>query len=247
MQTSNSNDSFIPKQKAVKKRREAVTRKVFVFSLFAYISLFGALASSGGTFLYKTYVESRQTRSILDLNQSIDGFDVDSLNKVKNFDNRLRQIKSRLNGSVSYLSILKAIEESTVGTVQYKSLKLEREGDVQYIVSAEILTNSFDSTIFQQKVYLDNPNLQEVSVSDVKTDNGSEDSDKQDYESEIKGVSFVAELLLPLSTIGFDGQSSLPVTTPTRPNASSQSWSTDVNSTSDYAPVNEENFISDNI
>lgn len=202
-----SNKSFIPKRGPVKQKRGTQSRQVYIFSILSYVLLFATLLATGGVFLYGNYIDGQLDNEISALNQEISSFSEGDMQRVLEFDLRLAQASSRLNNSVSIVSLFQAIEQSTIDTVQLEQLALERVGDSSYILTAAVQTDSFDSTIFQRNTFNDRNELfSSVNVTSVDTVTVSENSGTEG--SSLRPlVTFSAELEVPLSAIPYSPSS----------------------------------------
>ena len=203
-----SNNSFIPKAGPVKKKRGAATRQVFVFTIVSYVMIFATVLAVAGVYFYGSYINQQLENEITALDTEINSFNIDDMQEVLEFDNRLQQATGRLDKSVSVVSIFEALEAATIDTVQIESLTLDRQYDEVYALEATIGTDSFDSTIFQRGVYIRNKTIDGVVIDGVKV-TAQDDVEQEGYIENIeKGedeqdalITFTAELEVPLSAI----------------------------------------------
>lgn len=202
-----SNSSFIPKRGPANKRKRAGGSKhVYVFTLVSYILMFSTLLATGGVYLYSNYVDQQLENEVSALNTEISSFSKADMQKVMDFDLRLSQAYTRLNNSVSLVSVFESLEAATIDSVQIISLNLDRENDEKFILSAVIETDSFDSTIFQRGVYGRNQTIDSVLISGIETSNVEKlgvDKNEDQGESTESVVSFTAELEVPLSAVPY--------------------------------------------
>jgi hypothetical protein len=208
---SSSDNSFIPKRGASKRKQVAGSRPFYIFTYISYILMFAALLSSGGVYLYAQYIDSELAIEIKELNSEIGSFNQADMERVTEFNLRLAQAQDRLDNSVSIASVFDALEQATIDTVQIESLLIEREDDNQLLVEAIIQTDSFDSTIFQRGVYLRNNTIQDVEIQDVENTTLAE-TDLEvgavaGADSTRPAVSFRALLGIPLETVPAKPQS----------------------------------------
>lgn len=202
-----SNNSFIPKRGPVKRIRNSASRQVYVFTIFSYVLMFSTLLATGGVYFYSKYVDKQKENEIALLNKEIDTFNETDMKKVIDFDNRLNQAYGRLDKSVSIVSVFEAIEDATIDTVQIDSLELKREKDDKFILSASVITDSFDSTMFQRSVYKRNQIIESVVISDVqaigKSNESSEENKNVETNDDDTVMKFKAELEIPLSSVPY--------------------------------------------
>ncbi len=205
---SNANNSFIPKRGPVTRRRTAASKQVYVFTLFSYVLVFAILLGTGATFLYSKYVQNRLGEEVAGLSATIQDFNESDMNRVQDFDLKLKQAAERFNNSASIVSVLEILEAATIGTVEIDSLSLEREADDKFLLSASMITDSLDSTIFQRGVYkLDKYEMEDNVSSMVITDfTRSATEDELGGENGAVVVSFNASIEVPLSNVLFENE-----------------------------------------
>jgi hypothetical protein len=205
---SKSNNSFIPKQGTPKRVRRTMTRQIYLFTLISYVLVFSTLLATGGVFLYNQYTTKKYDQAVGDLNREIASFKQADMEQVKDFDRRLSQISGRVEAGASIVSILSVLEASTVDTVQIETLSLSRELDDKYLLEASILTDSFDSTIFQRGVLNRNEQVANVSFSELNTSisAGNNNRDNNSFSGYPTQVSFKAEIEVPVSAVPYIGR-----------------------------------------
>ncbi|MBP6881527.1 MAG: hypothetical protein KBC35_02795 [Candidatus Pacebacteria bacterium] len=198
-----SNNSFIPKRgPAPRGKHGPASRRVYLFTIVSYIVLFATLLATGGVFFYTSYITQERNLKVSELDKAINSFSEEGMREVLKFDARLQQASDRLNSSVSVLSIFKALEESTIDTVAIQNLEMKRQEDDEYLLTASIITDSFDSTIFQRDTYQGNQTISNVLISDVSADIAT-DEDSESTETE-PVVTFTATLNVPVGKILYD-------------------------------------------
>jgi hypothetical protein len=181
--------------------------------------IFATLIASAGTFFYKKYQDNLLLEEHSKLYESIKVFSEANMKKVLDYDRRLQQANNRFDNSISIASILVALEAATADTVKIETLDFERQLDDKVILSAEIKTDNFDSTIFQRGTYEGNGILQSVVIDSLNTasiDGNISDTTGEQVESS-KFVSFLATIEVPLSEVPYTGddiQSSVQITQP---------------------------------
>jgi hypothetical protein len=201
--------SFIPKQGPAKHSRQVVSRQVHIFTVLSYILFFASLAGSVAIFLYHRYTENQLDTEIVALSSEIGSFSDVKMEQVRSFNMRLEQAADRIGNSVSAVAVLESIEDATVQSVNIDSLDMERVADETFIVTAEISTDTFDSSLFQRGVYERSPIVESVLIEDLSL---GDDSDEESG-SPSSGVSFKAELHVPLKGVPYRPGASSPVIT----------------------------------
>lgn len=155
-----SSPSFIPKQPAVGKvKKRRVTRKIYVLTYVSFVFFFGTLIAAGGTFFYELSVKSQLEVQKQKLIEERKLFNQADFERVKEFDTKLISAKKVLDEHVSVLSILEALESSTVSTVQLMALEIDRTSNNSIALSLEAMSENFNSVIFQRKIFNSNPVL----------------------------------------------------------------------------------------
>jgi hypothetical protein len=200
--------SFIPKQGPAKRSRQVVSRQVHIFTVLSYVLFFGALIASAGVFIYAKHIDSKLREEVVALDTAIANFSNEKMEQVKAFNIRINQAQARIENSVSAVSIFESLEDSTAQAAALDSLNLKRVEDDKFLVTAEINTDNFDSTLFQRGLFERNPIIESVAFEDVSLKKeGGED------EKTTSGVSFKAELEVPLSAVPYTPDSTfIPVT-----------------------------------
>lgn len=198
-----SNNSFIPKRGPSKLKQKEVSRQVYVFTYISYILMFATLLATGGVFLYGQYVERQLNEEIAALNTEIGSFSEANMARVTDFDERLQQATGRLNSSVSMAALLEALEDATIESVQLQNLSVSREFDDRYVLSGSVQTDSFDSTIFQRRVFEQDGTIDSVSISGVQTSTLTSGTSDEGSLQARPIVNFTAELEVPISAIPY--------------------------------------------
>jgi hypothetical protein len=154
-----------------------------------------SLIAAGGLFLYKGYVEKQLEGEVNALSQEIKGFSDADMERVREFNGRLRQTEDRLNKSVSIASVLSALEQATVKSASVEQLSLKKADDSSITLTAKLSTDSFDSSLFQRSVYERNSVIEAVTISDLKIGGTEEDGVSS------SGITFTAALQVPTEAV----------------------------------------------
>ena len=165
-----SNSSFIPKRGPAKKTRTKTTRQVYVFTFVSYIMLFATLLAAGGVYFYDKYINQQLDEEISALNSAISSFSESDMQRVLDFDSRLTQANGRLNNTASLVKVFRALEAATINTVKINSLDLSRVEDSKLVLTANIETDTFDSTIFQRSVFEDDNVVGSVRIESLSAE-----------------------------------------------------------------------------
>jgi hypothetical protein len=213
MAPNNSQSSFIPKRGATRTTRRKPVKQVFIFTIFAYSVTFAALLASGASYLYKNYTISVLEGEVVALNSEINTFSISDLSTVSEFDLTLQRATGRFNNSASIVALLEAIESATANPAQITEFTVERLGDQELVVEAEIAVQSFDSALFQRKILSTDDRLfSQVLIEDVTLALAGEEDEDELTESIIslidQPVSFTATLRVPIDSLPYSNPNS---------------------------------------
>jgi hypothetical protein len=190
------NTSFIPKQGPARRTKQTATRQIHLLTIFAYIFFATSLLTSLGLFLFNNHLDTQLNTEVRNLNEAIAGFSDADMERVREFNTRLWQAKDRLDHTVALSSIFDSIEAATSKDVMFEGLSIVREGDQSITLEAKMITESFDSALFQRGVLERDDVIESVTVEDIKI------ITEGDEEGEVlinSGVSFTANLVVPVS------------------------------------------------
>lgn len=190
-----SNNSFIPKRGPAKRQRLPASRQVYAFTIVSYVLMFATLLATGSVYLFGKYVDKKLQDEISLLNVEINSFSETDMKRVTDFDSRLIQASNRLENTVSIVSVFDALERATIDTVQLDSLSLVREDDEKFVLDSSIVTDSFDSAIFQRGVFQRNSVIEGVVINNVKTVDTKTDGKSL--------VTFNASIEVPLASVPY--------------------------------------------
>jgi hypothetical protein len=210
-----SDSSFIPKQGPVKRRRQAPAKRLYLLTIISYILIFAALISAGGVFFYSLYIKSEFNKVAIALAEDVKSFVLEDMLTVQDFDRRLLQASGRMEASASVLAVFEALEEATLESVYIESFGAMREGDDFLKLSISFSADTFDSVVFQRKMYGDNTTMNNsfnIVSFQPEVGGNSEDSVSEEEglvlpdasgqsDTEITSVSFEVEVTVPLEDI----------------------------------------------
>lgn len=134
-------------------------RKIFLLTIVSYSLIFAALLAAGSSFLYRNYVTTIMEEEVRLLNAEIATFEVSKLGVISDYDLTLKRATDRLDHTASILSLLNEIESATAEPVFIESFAVTRLGDSFLEVNAKVVTQSFDSAIFQRALLEDNEDI----------------------------------------------------------------------------------------
>ena len=187
--------SFIPKQGPVKRTKQTASRQIHVLAVIAYVAFIASLIAAVGLFLYERYIEKQLESEVNALSQEIKGFSDADMERVREFNGRLRQTEDRLDKGISIASVLAALEQATVKSASVEQLSLKKTDDSLITLTAKLSTDNFDSTLFQRGVYERNIAIDSVAISDLSLEGLSEE------DSDASGITFTATLQVPTEAV----------------------------------------------
>ncbi len=165
------NTSFIPKRNPAHSDKRSSKKTLYLGSFFVKVIFVAALLATVAVFLYERNIKSALDAEIIALNDSIATFNEADMQRVLEMDLRLSQMNYRLEHTASIASLLTAIGEATIESAQIEAFELERVTDATFEVDVAIKTGSFDSVIFQRKLFTNNDKLSISELKDVQLQN----------------------------------------------------------------------------
>lgn len=166
--SGSSSTSFIPKHTPNKPERRSSPRQVFFGTLLVQILFIAVLIAALGVYLYEGKLNSELTIEINKFNDAARSYeaDVEKLSAIMAMDKRLESAKTILDESVSVNTLLVALENTVIGTVQLESLKISKEEEITKLTTT-VKTDTFDSTMFQRNILQESSVLGAVEIKDV--------------------------------------------------------------------------------
>ena len=201
-----SPSSFIPKRGAARAKRKKPARRIFVFTLVAYSLIFASLLASGASYLYLNYTTSLLQEEVSTLNSEINTFSISDLSVVSEFDLTLKRANERFDNTASVATLLDAIDSATAQPVQIESLEMERIDDQYMLLTAEVITQSFDSALFQRGLLNDEARLfTDVVFEDVSIAVSEEDEDSETTATSNEDqVTFNVTARVPIDSLSYE-------------------------------------------
>lgn len=179
----------------MKRTKQTASRQIHVLAVVAYVAFIASLIAAVGLFLYERYIEKQLESEVNALSQEIKGFSDADMERVREFNGRLRQTEDRLDKGISIASVLAALEQATVKSASVEQLSLKKTDDSLITLTAKLSTDNFDSTLFQRGVYERNGAIDSVVISDLSLEGLSEE------DSDASGITFTATLQVPTEAV----------------------------------------------
>lgn len=124
--------SFIPKRPVTTAPVADSSTKgasIGILSLITVILIIGTVVSYGGVYLYKKQVEQNKAALQKTITQAKDGLGTDFITQMKRLNARIDGVKQLLKQHVVVTPIFKALQETTLRSVQYKDFSYELTTD----------------------------------------------------------------------------------------------------------------------
>jgi hypothetical protein len=206
MSLNSTPSSFIPKRGSNRAKRKKPARRIFVFALVAYSLIFASLLASGASYLYLNYTTSLLQEEVSTLNSEINTFSISDLSVVSEFDLTLKRANERFDNTASVATLLDAIDSATAQPVQIESLEMERIDDQYMLLTAEVITQSFDSALFQRGLLNDEARLfTDVVFEDVSIAVSEEDEDSETIATSNEDqVTFNVTARVPIDSLSYE-------------------------------------------
>jgi hypothetical protein len=206
MSLNSTPSSFIPKRGSNRAKRKKPARRIFVFALVAYSLIFASLLASGASYLYLNYTTSLLQEEVSTLNSEINTFSISDLSVVSEFDLTLKRANERFDNTASVATLLDAIDSATAQPVQIESLEMERIDDQYMLLTAEVITQSFDSALFQRGLLNDEARLfTDVVFEDVSIAVSEEDEDSETTATSNEDqVTFNVTARVPIDSLSYE-------------------------------------------
>ncbi len=178
-------NSFIPKRGPVKKVKQVVRRQVYIITVVAYVAFFSALLASGATFVYERIVRGQLADTITEFTNVTNSFNESELRRIASLESRLRQARHVLEQQLSFGRVLERVEQSTIVTSRISNLIMQQTDATSLVqrqvnpavvqtvpnkailVEAKVLTDSYDSVLFQRDTSSATQDVAAVVISDL--------------------------------------------------------------------------------
>jgi len=162
-----SSSSFIPKRKANDLSKPAGHRNIFILSIVSYALFVAAPVAAATIFIYQKYTDNTFQQNVVNLDTVIKSFNDADMLRVLDFHERLKLTSQIFHSQVSLASLLNILEQSTVKTVKFNSLKISQAEAGSLLAEAELSADSFDAVIFQRGQYENNQSLASSSFTNL--------------------------------------------------------------------------------
>jgi hypothetical protein len=170
------NTSFIPKHTPNKIERRNSPRQLFIGTIIVRVLFFSVLIAAIGVFAYDRKLSSELDKEVEAFKAATSSFEQEEekVQEVISMDRRLTQANDRFKNSISIATIFGAFEKTTIKTVQLENLNIIKKSDTEVSVEADVMTDTFDSVIFQRSIFEANEVLQLTEFEDVTVERNIE-------------------------------------------------------------------------
>jgi hypothetical protein len=185
--------SFIPKtnnSNRVKKRAN-----IFFISLLIYSVFFGTVIAGAATFIYEKHTLNQVRKAVVELDGALKSFNQADFLRVQQFDRRLAESSRLFANSVSLQNLFSLVASSTPQTVELTNLTVERQ-DTNYLVSSEVLSDSFEAVLFYRDSLRQNMQFSSSSITDI-----TYQSDSVDSTEEVAKLTYAVDFIVPVSQL----------------------------------------------
>ncbi len=165
---SSQGSSFIPKapvRGAVSKRR---VRKVYVFTYLIYIVFICSLLAAAGFWFIHFTAQNKLAEAQRTLTEERNKFNDSDVATVMQLSERMEEAEALLEGQVSLVRALEAVEAVTVASVSMTGLKYEKSESANLSFSLVAKTDDFNSARYQREVLAANTVLAGAKLNNVQ-------------------------------------------------------------------------------
>lgn len=202
-----SNASFIPKHTPNKTVRSSSPKQVYVGTIFVKILFFAVLIAAAVIFFYQRHLNAKSIEAVNKFKAAVEVYQADSdkLQAISSMDKRLIQANNLLQSSVSVSQLFRSLEKTVAKPIQITNLDYSRKTDRTLSLEAQIVTDSFDSTMFQRSLLTNGDLFKDVTLKDVTIETTMVDNtiDKRPMEMKPKTgeIKFKASINIDPKTI----------------------------------------------
>ena len=171
--------SFIPKSPVRGAVKPAGVRKVYIFTYVSSVFFFGTLLATAGTFFYNISIDSQLSSQKARLSEERSSFNQSDLERVRELETRMKTAFNILDGKVSLHSLLIALEDTTLRSVQIVGLEYKKDVNNSLNLALLITTTNFNASLFQREIFSGNTVLKGSSVSEIIFTDGAAEGDSE--------------------------------------------------------------------
>ena len=177
--------SFIPASPVrVEAASASRSRKVYVLTYVSFVLFFGAVIATVIVFFIGFQEQRNLEFQQSQLDQEFEKFSKGELAEVQELSIRLSEAKRLLDQTVSPVSILAALEISTVRSVTISDLKLSKQDDGKYLLELIAKAPHFNATRYQRDLITGNPVLAGATISQTTYGTISDSTKEKNTEEE---------------------------------------------------------------
>jgi len=229
--------SFIPKRKANGLLKPSGSRNIFVLSLVSYALFIAAPVAAAAVFIYQKYTDNTFQQNVVNLDVASKSFNEADMLRVLDFHERLKFSNQIFDSQVSLTSLLNILEQSTVKTVKFNSLKISQAEAGSLLAEAELSADSFDAVIFQRGQYENNQSLASSSFTNLIFTPANSEATKDGKTTDSKPIKLTTKftftkdnILYTTATAPTTENNTIPDSTPASSSSSDFSLPVDISS-----------------
>ncbi|MFH0845995.1 MAG: hypothetical protein V1851_01170 [Patescibacteria group bacterium] len=156
--------SFIPKKDFTRKEN---SKNYIGFATIVSIVIFiVALFAAGGVYFYKQFLMGEIENKSITLTQEKGGLDLNVIQELSRFDERIESATKLLNSHVSLIPLFEFLEENTLKGVRYERFTFSVEkGGLALDLKGE--ASSYATVALQSEIFGSNKNIIDPIFSDL--------------------------------------------------------------------------------
>lgn len=148
----NNRSSFIPKKSIKRVERVRSGKQIYLLSYIAYAVFFATLIVAGAVFFYTSTLQGQLEERIAELETQRVAFSQGDIERVKEFERKLKISEYLFDQHVSVYSVFNELEKFAAEGVLYSSFSYRRVDDQTAEISITGASNKFDAPAFQRNI-----------------------------------------------------------------------------------------------
>jgi len=160
--------SFIPKSPVRGEVKPRGVRKVYVLTYLTFVFFFGTLLVTAGTFFFDLTVNKQLDTEKGRLAQERNSFNQANLERVRELEVRMNTSFNILDRQVSVHSVLEALNQTTLQSVELDTFEFVKDVDGALRLSVLVRTSDYNAALFQREVFKGNSILSGATIEKVE-------------------------------------------------------------------------------
>lgn len=194
-QYTQSQTSFIPRKSLAKEGGERETKNVGLFAALPAVIFFIALASSGGLYLYKYFLNNSIVEKSTSLERAKNAFEPALIVQLKNLNSRIESSGEIISNHTIVSPIFSLLEESTLKTIRYNSFDYSyKKDDKKLMINLAGEASSYSSIVLQSDSFSKNKFVKSNVFSGLNLNDRGYVTFKLEMELDPKLISYEANV-----------------------------------------------------